>query len=98
MKQFKVKFRRSALDDVREAKAWYEGQLTGLGKKFGERLDAVVERLSHYPESGPVVDGLVRKTNLRRFPYTVFYVVEDDFIIVIGCRLQAQDSERWPTL
>jgi toxin ParE1/3/4 len=76
--------RPAAEEDTEEASAWYEGQCEGLGKEFlvavGEALEKVVQR----PDFGIVVHQRLRRANVRRFPYGVFYLVEADRIVVVG--------------
>jgi hypothetical protein len=37
--KFRVRIRAAAREDIRSARDWYEDQVPGLGKKFGEALD-----------------------------------------------------------
>jgi hypothetical protein len=38
---FRVRIRSRALDDIRDARDWYEYQSLGLGEEFGLELDRV---------------------------------------------------------
>jgi hypothetical protein len=62
---------------LREAYDWYEDQQTGLGKEFAR------EFLQHHRElvSGPELYAIrfaeVRRLNLYRFPYGLFYTIRE---------------------
>lgn len=61
-----------------KAALWYKAQRPGLG---GEFLDAVREALAtirERPNSFPLQYKETRRAGLRRFPYSVFFVVDDD--------------------
>ena len=56
-----------------------------------------MDGISHDPEACPVVVNNVRRGLLRRFPYGLFYVVEDEQLVVIGCFHVRQNPDRWTT-
>ena len=77
-------FRPAAAADVEDAHRWYEGQRAGLGDEFLAAVDTVIESLVTYPERFPVVYRQTRRVNLNRFPYSLFYRIIDDQIIVVA--------------
>jgi hypothetical protein len=50
---------------------------------------------SSFPESAPVVHGSFRRALLRRFPYCVFYSIEGEEAVVVGCFHAHRDPEVW---
>jgi plasmid stabilization system protein ParE len=85
----KVDFRRSALKQLCDGRLWYEKQRAGLGAEFSRSIEACIDRIIQTPEPFPTVHQQVRKANAKRFPYTVFYVVEQTTkpprILVLSC-------------
>lgn len=81
----RVRLTPRAVADVDDAVRHYDGVAVGLGHDFIQQLDAVVERLQVFPQGAPPVEGVpgVRRARLRRFPYGLFYVVEDDELIML---------------
>jgi plasmid stabilization system protein ParE len=79
---YSVIFTRAARGELIEAQGWYEGEATGLGRRFRQAVEALVERMSDNPRQFPTVFKNVRRALLRRFPYSLFFVVEDDALIV----------------
>ena len=78
-------FRPAAAADVEDAYRWYEDQRAGLGDEFLAAVSTVIESLVTYPERFPVVYRQTRRVNLRRFPYSLFYRIIDDQVIVVAC-------------
>jgi plasmid stabilization system protein ParE len=67
------------------AASWYQDQEPGSSlwlELLGE-FDVVVSQLCAYPESAPVYEGRIRRALLRRFPYALYYLIEDEQIVVI---------------
>ncbi len=53
------------------------------------------KRMSDNPRQFPIVFKNVRRALLRRFPYLLFFVFEDDVLIVIACFHASRDPSRW---
>jgi plasmid stabilization system protein ParE len=84
-----------AEEDLAEAKAWYERQRPGLGDEFLECVEEVLDRIPQFPEAGrPMLRG-VRRLLVRRFPYAVFYRVEDDQVAVLAVYHTRRDPRGW---
>ena len=80
---FRVRIRASARDDILEAFDWYEDQLPGLGDQFVVELDRVISRLSTDPRIYQSVHKEVRRALTRRFPYGIYYLVDQDRVNVL---------------
>ena len=88
-------FRPAAAADVEDAYRWYENQRAGLGEEFLAAVSSVVEFLLTCPEGFPVVYRQTRRANLHRFPYSLFYRIVDDQIIVVACMHGRRHPRRW---
>ena len=64
---------------------WYETQQPGLAKEFYKEFAAMSDRLAITPFIYPVLHRNVRRAVLHRFPYLVWYLVQDSLVIVIAC-------------
>ena len=91
----RVRFRREAEADVRNARAWYRERGLELGEEFLRSLDACLASIQRLPESHPVVYRDMRRALLSRFPYGVFYVRENDAITVLACFHAKRDPVTW---
>jgi hypothetical protein len=72
-----VAFRREAETEIAEAVDWYEARGRGLGAAFLRALDAALAAVQRNPAAHPVVFGRARRALLRRFPYSLVYVMSD---------------------
>ena len=92
---FRVIFTQGARGEVIEAQGWYEREAPGLGRHFREAIDALIERMSANPRQFPIVFKDVRRALLRRFPYSLFFVMEGETLLVIACFHASRDPAQW---
>lgn len=85
--------RPEAERDLAEAHDWYESKVTGLGSDFLLRIEAALSSILRTPEIYPLVHKNVRRALIRRFPYGVFYLVEEAKIVVIAVMHARRDPE-----
>jgi len=78
-----------------EAQSWYEGERPGLGRALRTEIDTTVARMAANPFQFPPVHRNVRRALVRRFPYMLFFVVENDLLLVIACFHASRDPQRW---
>ena len=89
----KVAFHPLVEADAADAAEWYERQQAGLGAAF---VAAYRDRLRQLPDEAllyAVRFHDIRRVNLSRFPYGIFYSVVDDGVVVLGVLHGAHDSE-----
>ncbi|HEX4950296.1 MAG TPA: type II toxin-antitoxin system RelE/ParE family toxin [Blastocatellia bacterium] len=82
---YQVIIRPEAAEEVQVAFDWYEEKSKGLGLEFLRTAEACLEKIRRNPLSYPLAYKQTRKAVLRKFPYSLFYVVEDETIIVLAC-------------
>ena len=87
--------RQAAEQDLEEACAWYEKRQPGLGRQLLQCVEETLVRLQQWPEFGLTVYKQLRRANVRRFPYGVFYQVVHDRIIVVGVLHGRRAPRRW---
>lgn len=87
--------RPEAEEEVLRAYAWYEAQRTGLGEEFLSCVDAVFSQICRAPEMFPVVHEEVRRVLTRKFPYGVFYMVQDRRVVVLAVYHGSRDPSVW---
>jgi plasmid stabilization system protein ParE len=80
-----VSYKPAAVAELREAFQWYEVERQGLGLEFLSEIARVERHLVTTPELYQRVEGELRRATLRRFPYGLFYLIEGDGVVVIGC-------------
>jgi toxin ParE1/3/4 len=87
--------REEAEADLADAKQWYDQQRAGLGDQFLLCVDAALERIRRMPEVHAVLLKGVRRALVRRFPYGIFYRVEQDYISILAVMHNRRDPRRW---
>lgn len=92
----KLRYTDRARDDVELAFAWYERQRRGLGFEFLDCIEAAVKRLIDNPDMYRIRYLHFRGCVVRRFPFSVFYTVEESEIVVHSVFDNRQDPEKRP--
>ncbi len=92
---YRVKMLPEAEAEVAEAYAWYQEQRLGLGDEFLLSLEAVLGLLSRTPLMFGETYKNGRKALLRRFPYVVVYLVDEDTVIVTSVHHTSRSPSRW---
>jgi plasmid stabilization system protein ParE len=91
----RIIFKPEARFDVAEAYKWYEQRDPGLGAEFMRTIDSCVHQIQRHPEMYPIVHKNVRQALARRFPYSIFYLVEGDTAYVVSVFHTSRDPRNW---
>jgi plasmid stabilization system protein ParE len=82
---YRLRILSEAESDIREAYHWYQERRRGLGAEFIGAFEACLGSIQGRPLAFPVVFEKVRRALLKRFPYGVFFVTEQNTITVLAC-------------
>jgi plasmid stabilization system protein ParE len=77
----RIKILSSAVEDLHAGRLFYEKQGEGVGVYFFDSLFSDIDSLSLYAGIHPKVYGYHRMLS-KRFPYAVYYTLEDDLTVV----------------
>lgn len=91
----KVIFKPEAERDLARAYRWYEERDIGLGAEFMRALDSCVHQIQRQPEMYPIAHKNVRQGVTRRFPYSIFYLVQDETIYIVAVFHASRDPQIW---
>ncbi len=92
----KLRYTDHARDDLEIAFAWYEEQRHGLGLEFLDCVEAAIETILQMPKLYAKHHAEFRRVLIRRFPFSIFYTLEQDEIIVHAVFDNRQDPARLP--
>jgi len=81
--------------DITDAYIWYESCRSGLGKEFQLCLENGLNQIQRNPLIFQQRYHTVRIHFIRRFPYGIHYLVEEDAVRVLGVFHMARDPENW---
>ena len=78
-----------------EAHDWYEERVSGLGAEFLLSADACFNSILHNPQMYPQVYKSARKALLRRFPYQILFVEEEEQITILAVFHSKRNPKEW---
>ena len=91
----KIKILSSAYDDLRKGRIFYEVQAENLGDYFFDSLFSDIDSLMLYAGIHQEYFGYYRLLS-RRFPYAIYYKIENNNIVVwrvLDCRQEPEKTE-----
>lgn len=82
---------------IEEATQWYETQRAGLGGEFIDTIEVGLDEIRRAPEQWPIwrSDRPYRKRVLGRFPYVIFYTVEQEEILIVAVAHMKRRPGHW---
>jgi plasmid stabilization system protein ParE len=80
----RVSFLEAADAEVDAAPAWYAERSLLAAAGFLQELSKAINRIVEAPHRYPKADQGTRKIRFDRFPYSIYYRVADDGIVVIA--------------
>ena len=90
--------RPEAEADIQDAFLWYEQQRNGLGNDFLLCVEEALSIIRRNPEMYPRVHKNVYRSLIRRFPYGVFYIIEEDRIVILAVFHAKRNPKQWKDL
>ncbi len=89
----KIRLLSSAIEDLYQGRLFYERQGEGLGEYFFDSLFSDIDSLTLYGGIHPKVFGYHRMLS-KRFPYAIYYKVEEEAIVVVWRILDLRRNPR----
>ena len=87
--------RSYAEQEISDITSWYEERLTGLGKRFLKNLDSTLKSILENPLVYQKVYKNYRRALLGKFPYGVYYFIEENNIFVFAVYHEKRDPDFW---
>jgi toxin ParE1/3/4 len=87
--------RPEAEAEMAEAFDWYEQRSPDLGSEFLLCVDAVFNAILRNPQRWPHVHRVVRRALTRRFPYEVFFVEDEERVVVLSVFHAKRNPKSW---
>lgn len=92
---YELVIRPEARADLLDAFYWYQSQRQGLGFDFKLCVDEAMAVIRRTPLIHKKLFLDVRRTTIRRFPFGVFYLVENRKIVVLAVMHAKRDPANW---
>ena len=90
-----VQLREEADRDLAAAASWYEQQQVGLGHKFLDEALSALQLIAEQPLIYPIIHRKTRRTLMHRFPFGIFYRVEESHIVVLAVLHGSRHPYKW---
>ncbi len=84
MNKFKLVINPFAEVDIKDSIEWYNFQKENLGEEFTQKIKETVFRINDNPFQFPKVKKKIRKAIVNRFPYSIFFYIDDSVINVFA--------------
>jgi len=78
------RFHPDAAAELAEAIQYYEDVEPGLGQDFAVEVYSAIQRATAYPHAWAILEGDIRRSLVRRFPYGVLYAEDGDGVMVVA--------------
>ena len=88
-------FHPEAEDEFNKAIDYYENIEPGLGYDFALEIYTTIKRSVEFPKAWAVLDGDVRRSLVKRFPYGVLYSEEPKGIFVVAVMNLHREPSYW---
>lgn len=88
-------FHPEALNEYAEAVQYYAEQRTELAQAFINAIEDTVYRIRESPTRHAAIDEDVRRCMARKFPYSVLYTIEQDYILILAVMHCSREPGYW---
>ena len=88
---YHLAFRPEVEEDAIAGYIWYEEKAKGLGEEFLRLFYAKAREIPRNPLLFRSVYNYFRRQLLKRFPYAIYFRIDDDKIVVFGLFHCARD-------
>mgnify|MGYP001544943564 FL=1 len=93
--KYQLTIRRTAELDITEAFNYYEAKRTGLGHDLLLCIEDSLSKIERNPLQYQLAHKNLRRCLIHRFPYLVFYLVDNESIIITAVIHARRDPTTW---
>jgi hypothetical protein len=84
-----------AVEEILEAKNFYNSKVNGLGNHLFEEIDRAIKLIEETPVTWPTISKYLHRFILKKFPFAVIYRIKEDSIQVIAFMHQHRKPFYW---
>ncbi|MEG3988833.1 type II toxin-antitoxin system RelE/ParE family toxin [Microcoleus sp. F8-D3] len=88
-------FHPEALAEYSEAVQYYAEQRSEVAQMFINAIEDAVYRIRESPTRWAIVDEDVRRCLTRKFPYSILYTIEQDYILILAVTHCSREPGYW---
>jgi toxin ParE1/3/4 len=90
-----VVFLPEAREEMLEAATYYDTRSPGLGMAFLSEMERAESSIKASPTAWPIIEGKFRRRLLRRFPFSIIYIIEPKEIIFVAIAHLRRNPQYW---
>jgi len=90
-----VEFSEPAFIELDDAIEYYNIQSQGLGKVFFDEALTVIKLISQFPIALPAFSANTKKAILKKFPYSLIFVIHENKVNIIAVAHHHRSPEYW---
>jgi plasmid stabilization system protein ParE len=79
-----LKISKLAFLEIEDAKEYYNLQKSTLGDTFKDDVKKSIENIKQFPTLYPNITNNIKRCLLHRFPFSIFYAISDDTILILS--------------
>ncbi len=79
------------------ASHYYKKQNPRTLARFETEFEQTLAWIAQFPETWPLVSDITRKCQIKHFPYTVFFQIKLDSLVIIAITHQKRHPDSWRT-
>lgn len=91
----RVRFLQVAKHELDDVVDYYNHERSGRGYEFLWEVFFGIERIKQFPEAWQVFHEDARRYLIRRFPYGIIYVGENDLILILAVAHLHREPDCW---
>jgi hypothetical protein len=90
-----VRFLQVAKLELDDAVNYYNRERPGLGYEFLWEVFFAIDRIKQFPQAWPAFHRETRRCLIRRFPYGIIYLHENDLVLVFAVAHLHREPGYW---
>ena len=94
---YSLSIRKEAEADIAEAFEYYESCRENLGTDFILCIEESITRIENNPRQYKIIHKTVHRALVRKFPYGIYYVLDNEKIIILGVLPARKNPKHWQT-
>lgn len=84
-----------AQEDIDAAARWYAQERLELALNFLDTVDIAFEGIAQFPQACPLVAPGIRRALTKKFPFCIYYTVDDERVTVFAVLHIRRSSDTW---
>jgi plasmid stabilization system protein ParE len=84
LEKFNIEISEYAHSEIDDAREFYNLQKDGLGDDFKYDVFLAITNIATFPNLYPNINTNVKRCLLHRFPYSIFYAIREQSVVILS--------------